>query len=256
MSTPHFPPEALTCNDFLGGRLQLLQPRSGYRAGIDPVLLAAAIPAKAGQSVLDLGCGAGTAALCLATRVPGLTLFGVELQAPYADLARQNAQQAGAQMQVQCGDLETLRPADLPEQLDHVLANPPFFDPEARTAAANAGRETGLAEETPLDSWFAVAARRLRPKGYLHMIHRAERLPDLLQGCAGRLGSVEILPLAPRQNRAAHLILLRARKAGKTPFRLHAPLILHQGATHLADGDDYTPEISAILRDGAALNWP
>ena len=80
----------LTCNDFLGGRVRLYQPVKGYRAGVDPVLLAAAVPARAGDHVLELGCGAGQALLCLAARVPGLRLTGVELQAAYADLARRN----------------------------------------------------------------------------------------------------------------------------------------------------------------------
>ncbi|MEO0916318.1 MAG: methyltransferase, partial [Pseudomonadota bacterium] len=60
---------ATTDNAFLGGRLQVLQPAVGYRAGADPVLLAAAVDAGPGHSVLDVGCGVGTALLCLGTRV-------------------------------------------------------------------------------------------------------------------------------------------------------------------------------------------
>ena len=95
-----FPDDALTDDKFLMGRLRLLQPAQGYRAATDPVLLAAACPASAGQSVLDLGCGAGAAALCLAARVPGLALAGLELQPGYADLARRNAARNGIAMQV------------------------------------------------------------------------------------------------------------------------------------------------------------
>ena len=113
-----------------------------------------------------------------------------------------------------------------------------------------------LGEGTPLADWIAAAARRLAPKGYLHMIQRADRLPDMLAGCAAVLGSMEVLPLAPRLARAAELVILRARKGGRADFRLHAPLILHEGDRHESDGESYKPEIRAVLRDGAALPWP
>src|SRR5574343_1545621 len=100
-----FTEDQLTDDKFLCGRLRLWQPAQGYRAATDPVLLAAACPATAGQSVLDLGCGAGAAALCLAARVPDLALAGLELQPEYADLARRNAARNGVAMQVECGDL-------------------------------------------------------------------------------------------------------------------------------------------------------
>src|SRR5215471_10405578 len=73
----------------LGGRVTLRQPRNGYRVGIDPIMLAAAAPAGA-ASALDLGCGVGAAALCLARRVAGITIAGLELQPTLAALAREN----------------------------------------------------------------------------------------------------------------------------------------------------------------------
>ena len=95
----------LTRDAFLDGRLRLWQPRRGYRAATDPVLLAAFTPAWPGQRVLELGCGAGAAALCLAVRVPGLDLHGLELQAAYAGLARRNAAENGLALEVHEGDL-------------------------------------------------------------------------------------------------------------------------------------------------------
>lgn len=246
----------LTCNAFLGGAVQLWQPRRGYRAGVDPVLLAAAVPARSGQQVLELGCGAGQVLLCLAARVPGLGLTGVELQPEYADLARRNAAENDVALEVETADLSVL-PAELRQKrFHHVLANPPYYRKGQHSSAADAGRATALGEETALDLWFGVAARRLLPRGYLHMIQRADRLPEMLAGCTGRLGSVEVLPLAARAGKAPDLVILRARKEGKAPFRLHAPLILHEGSRHERDADSYVPEIADILRHGAALNWP
>ncbi|WP_420585204.1 tRNA1(Val) (adenine(37)-N6)-methyltransferase [Ruegeria sp.] len=248
-----FSDNELTRNDFLGGRVRLWQPRAGYRAGVDPVLLAAAVPATRGHTVLELGCGAGAAILCLLARVPGVSGIGVELQPAYADLARRNADENGAAMEFHEADLSTL-PAELKQRrFDHVIANPPYYRAGAHSPAADQGRSVALGEGTPLDVWFDVAARRLAPKGYLHMIQKADRLPDMLAGCAGRLGSVEVLPLAARAGRAAELVILRARKGGKAAFQLHAPLILHAGDRHEKDGESYTTQVSAVLREGAAL---
>lgn len=247
----------LTQNDFLGGALQLWQPKHGYRAGVDPVLLAASVPAQTGQSVLELGCGAGAAVLCLGQRVAGLSLTGVELQAEYADLAMRNAAQNDLPLTVVQADLAALPTPLHQTQYDHVIANPPYFEKGAHTPARDTGRSIALGEsDTPLGHWFDTAARRLAPRGYLHMIQRSTRLPEMLAGCADRLGSVEVLPLAARPGRAPDLVILRARKAGRAAFRLHAPMILHEGDRHLVDGESYAPEIAKVLRHGAGLTWP
>ena len=246
----------LTRDAFLGGQLQLWQPVRGYRAGVDPILLAASVPAVSGQSVLELGCGAGAAMLALATRVPGVQVTGVELQAEYADLARRNAAANGIPAQVETCDLSQLPDGVRQRRFDHVIANPPYYRSGAHSLAEDPGRQIALAEATPLADWISVASRRLAPKGILHMIHRAGRLPDMLTACSDHLGSVEVLPLVPRTGRMAELVILRARKGGRADFRLHSPLVLHEGDRHLRDGDSYRDEISAILRQGAALVWP
>lgn len=240
----------VTTDAFLGGKLHLLQPRTGYRAGVDPVLLAATVPARAGERVLDLGCGVGAAALCLAARVPGLVLTGVEIQESYADLARRNG---GQRFEVVVADLKDLPLEIRQRQFDHVLANPPYYDRAASRAASDAGREAALGEATPLTDWIKVAARRLAPKGRAHFIHRVERLPEILSVMTGRLGDIEVLPLAPRQDRAAELVIVRGRKNGRGAFKLHPPLVLHEGASHEKDGDSYVPKVRAALRHGAAL---
>ncbi len=243
----------LTRDAFLGGRLQIWQPRNGYRAGVDPVLLAAAVHARSGQSVLELGCGAGVAMLCLARRVPGLDLTGVELQTAYADLARRNAQENGIAARIVQSDL-----TDLPDDLrarsfDHVIANPPYYQRRDGSAAADAGRDIALAGETPLDAWVDAAARRLAPKGYATFIQRADRLLDLLAAMQPRLGSLRLRPLQPRMGRPASLVIVQGRKGGRAGFELAAPITLHDGAEHLRDGDDYAPDIADVLRNGAAL---
>ncbi|MCB1355946.1 MAG: methyltransferase [Maritimibacter sp.] len=243
----------VTEDRFLGGQLTLMQPRTGYRAGVDPVFLAAAISAQAGESVLDLGCGAGAAALCLGTRVPGLKLVGVERQADYADLARINAFDNNIAMEVYTGDLTEMPPEVTEARFDQVIMNPPYHLPAQATTSADPGREAALFEETPLAAWIDAATRRLKPRGYLTLVQKAERLPEILAAMDDRLGSILVKPLAPREGRAAVLVLVQARKGGRGAFRLGAPLILHEGAEHVGDRESYRREVSAILREGAHL---
>ncbi len=186
----------------------------------------------------------------------GLGLWGAEIQPGYAELARRNAALNGATAEIVTADLGAL-PAPLSQmQLHHVISNPPYFDPARRKAATDPGRETGLAEGRPLAEWVAIAARRTAPGGTVTMIQSAERLPDLAAAMAAHLGSVQLWPLAPRQGRDPRLILMRGRKAGRAAFRIHAPLVLHDGDTHPGDSEHYVPQIRAVLRDGGDLPFP
>lgn len=243
-------PQEVTDDKFLCGKLNLLQPRQGYRAATDPVLLAAACAARPGQRVLDMGCGVGAASLCLGWRVSGLHLFGVELQAIYAGLARQNALRNGIALTVVEGDITDM-PRALRVDFDHVIANPPYYG--AGTASPDAGRATAMQAELPLAEWVRAGGRRLAPGGWLTLICGADGLPDVLAGMGDKLGSVAVLPLQPRPGRAAPRVLVQARKGGRAPFRLLAPLIIHQGAAHDGDRESYTPEANAVLRQGGDL---
>lgn len=248
-----FAPAELTQDRFLDGRLLVAQPRHGYRAAMDPVLLAAACPARPGQEVLELGCGAGVASLCLGWRVPGARLTGLELQPAYADLARRNAAANGIALTVVEGDLARM-PADLrARSFDHVIANPPYFGVGTGTAAADAGREMAQREETALADWVRAGYRRLHPGGWLTMIQNADRLPDLLTALSQGGGSVMVLPVAPRVDRAAGRVIVQARKGGRGAFRLLAPLILHASPVHAADAEDLTNIAQDILRRGKDL---
>ncbi|MCF6444359.1 tRNA1(Val) (adenine(37)-N6)-methyltransferase [Nereida sp. MMG025] len=235
----------VTRNDFLGGRVQAWQPAKGYRAGIDAVLLAASVPAQSGDRLLELGCGVGVASLCVQARVPGVSVIGLEREADYAKLAERNG------LNVVVGDVAQM-PDDVRQRdFDHVIFNPPYFDRALGAKSDGALREAARGEDTPLASWIDAATRRLAPKGVLTMIQDASRLADMLKAIDDRLGQVTVQPIAPRVGRAAHLIILQAVKSSRAPFKLNAPLILHEGDKHLSDADHYTPEVSDMLRHGA-----
>ena len=246
---------AVTQDGFLGGRLQISQPDPGYRAGIDPVLLAAACPAQPGEDILELGCGVGVASLCLGARVQKLTLHGVEILPEYVNLARINATQNNLEFEVQTGDVSARPMAFYDQQFHQVIMNPPYFSSSSSTASPDPGRALGRTERVDLEAWVDMASRRLRSRGYVTIIQRVERLPDILRSLNGKLGSIVVQPLSPREGRAPHLILVRARKSGRAAFKLCAVKVLHAGHQHITDKPDYSNEIFEILRNGAAFEW-
>ncbi len=242
--------DQLTQDDFLGGAIKIWQPKNGYRAATDPVFLAAAVGAKTGQSVLEIGCGAGTALACLCHRVAGLDAHGLEIQADYAGLARRNSVDNELGYAVHDGDL-----LDMPEPIrtasfDHVFTNPPFYDASASSAPKDAGRDTAhRIGEAQLSDWIAVGLRRLKPRGHFTIIHRTERLSDILAALDDKAGDIRILPLTSREGRTAGRVIIRARKGAAGALKLLAPLILHQGISHSKDEDTFRTEVRNILRN-------
>lgn len=243
----------LTCDGFLGGAIRVHQPRAGYRAGTDAVMLAAACPAGPGDQVLELGCGVGVAALCLAHRT-GAGVTALEIDPDTAALARRNAAENSLNVTVSCGDLAEMPPEIRARNFDHVIANPPYFRRDTGTRPPDSARSRANHEGTPLAEWVSAATRRLAPRGTLTLILSADRLGDLLSSIDDRLGGIRILPIAGRVGQPAGRIILRATKGARAPLQLLAPMVLHRHAAHKNDRSDHTAEAEKILRGGEALD--
>ena len=234
----------------LGGRVSLRQPAEGYRVAIDPVFLAAAIPAEPKEIVLDAGCGSGAAMLCLAARVPSCRIVGIELQRDLVRLAGDNIllNRMESRLSVMLADL--LRP---PPRLsfgafDHVMANPPFNESAGVPVPPLSGKAAATIEgEADLAAWVRFALAMARAKGTVTFIYRADRIDALLGQIAGRAGEVAIFPLWSGPGKTASRILVRARKQVSAPARLAAGLVLHG-----PDGR-YTAAAEAVLREGEGL---
>ncbi len=245
-----------TDDGFLGGRLRILQPKKGFRAGSDSVFLAAAVPATAGDAVFEAGLGHGVAALCLLARVDGCHVTGVELDGRAALLAEKNAARNGfaSQLQVLRGDVRKAMRQDLAQwprhgTFAHAFANPPYYQrgriaasPLPQRAAAHAFAKDDLA------AWIRVLAAMVRPRGTVSIIYPAASLDALLCAFARHLGDIRILPLAASPQEPAGRVIIQGVKASAAPVSLLPPLVLHR------DGGGYTPEAENILRNGAPLS--
>jgi tRNA1(Val) A37 N6-methylase TrmN6 len=237
-------------DSLLDGAIRLRQPSAGYRAAIDPVFLAAAVPAGAGETVLDAGCGAGAASLCLAKRVPDCRITGIEAQRDLVRLANDNAALNGFadRIVIMAGDILRPPPRLEPGSFSHVMANPPYLAADAGTPPPDAGKATATLEgAADLAAWLRFALSAVQPKGTVTFIHRADRMEQLLAQLSQRAGEIVVFPLWPGQNKPAKRIIVRARKGVATPTRLTPGLVLHE-----ADGR-YTAAADAVLRQGAAL---
>jgi tRNA1(Val) A37 N6-methylase TrmN6 len=236
----------------LDGRVKLRQPARGYRAGLDAALLAAACDAAPGQRVLEAGCGAGAALLAAAMRRPGARFTGVERDPAALALARENIAANGLQDRVEAvaGDV-ALRFSGLGlAAFDAVMANPPFFDdPDALRGPAAERRGAWMADDG-LDAWIGFLSKAVREGGTITLIHRADRLGDILAGLAPKAGSVQVRSVQPFADAPAKRVLVRAIKTGKAPLRVLPALVLHD-----REGGKHTAEVEAILRGEAALTW-
>lgn len=242
--------EHFLTDNFLGGQLKILQPKTGYRAGSDAVLLAAAVPLDHPQTILEVGCGAGTASLCLAARArrfypeETIQITGIDIQSELIDLAQQNVQQNKMDITFQADDL---RSSKLPPQsYDHVFANPPYFSdhaPSPHTARSTARSET----ESTLEDWVKFCIRMAKPRGYVTFIYPTDRLGELIHLCEPHLGELRLFPLWPRPHTPAKRFILRGRKDVKSPARLLTGLVLH------TESGDYTSDARKILWDGMDL---
>lgn len=231
----------------LDKKLRLLQPDVGFRTSLDTIMLSAACPAKDGQHILDAGCGVGAAGFCVAKRLNKLKLTGVDIDADFIELAKQNREINGFSaddVQFHHADIDQFRRSEKPI-FDHVISNPPYLNageylnsPHQKKAIAIGHAETGFS----LEEWIKALHRLIKPKGSLTMIHRADYTDQIIKAFEYRFGFVEIIPLWPKKGRNAKRVIIRGLKDKRGPCTLHHGITLHN------DENGYTEEADAILR--------
>ena len=255
-STTH-PDDTVSDDAFLGGTLSILQPRNGYRAGLDAVMLAAAVPADQSRPLraLDVGAGVGTVGLCLARRSPFVEVVLLEREPQLAALAAENIARnnLAARVRVVTGVVGApaaeLRALGLVEEsFGHVIANPPYHDRDSGTLPPDALKAGAHAmPDAELDDWARFMARMTAPGGAATIIHKADALARLLMVLDARFGALKVLPLHPRAGAPAHRVLVQGIKGSRGPMQILPGFVLHQ------DGNAFTPAAQDILRGGTAL---
>lgn len=232
----------------LNKRVELLQDEDGFKTSIDAVLLAAACPARPSESILDLGCGIGSASFCVLERVEGTQLKGIDILPESVALATQNAalNKMEARTAFECIDIR-----DFEEHaFEHVICNPPYLDAGAHTTSPLPAKATAIGfgeDDMDLKDWIDCAYRSIVGQGSLTMIHRADQVDDIIRGMGKRFGAIEIIPLWPKAGVNAKRVIVRAHKNRQSPATLHSGLILHQ------ESGDYTPEAETVLREMSAI---
>ncbi len=248
-------PRSLTEDGFLGGRVKILQPERGYRAGIDAVFLAATIPMEPGQTAFEAGYGVGVVSLCLAARVAGVHITGVEIASRYSMLAEENIRRNNftGNIQVITGDVKEAMRKDLTiwppaNSFNHVFANPPYFDDDKVTKSPIEMRSTARSfGPDDLEVWVKVMASMVVPRGTVTLVHRADSLARILAAfTAAKIGGIHVAPLFAREGYPASRVVVQGIKASKAPLQILRGLVLHD------DSNSFTPAAQAILRDGVA----
>jgi tRNA1(Val) A37 N6-methylase TrmN6 len=241
----------VTKDRILGGRVTLRQAAKGYRAGLDAALLAAACDAMPGERVLDAGCGVGAVMLAAATRRSGVSFTGVERDEAALALAQANiaANELTARVEAVVGDVGAADTSS-PIRFDAALSNPPYFDDRAALRGPAAAKQGAFIADAGLAAWTGYLLRAVRDGGTITVIHRADRLADLLALLGAKAGSFQVRPVHPHADEPAGRVLVRAIRAGRALLRLLPALVLHERG-----GAKHTAEAEAILRGEADLPW-
>lgn len=231
------------------GRVRLVQPEQGFRAGTDSLLLAAAVACKPGGEALELGCGCGGALLPAAYRMGDVRFSGVDMVRTTVILAQRGVTLNGFDGRVVVHEGEASAwVRDHENRFDLVFANPPYFEP-GRISAPGEGKTEAYIETLDLAGWVKAMAFAAKPRAPIVMIHRAAELARILTAFDRQTGEITVLPVASKPGEEARRVLVRGRKGLKRgPVRLLAPLV-----THLADGSA-SPALEAVRR-GEAIGW-
>lgn len=243
-----------TCDDFLGGRISLYQPSKGYRITSDSVFLAAALNPENNQRVLDMGAGSGAILSCLWERIKkpslNLKLHGIEIQKELIDLAIKNGSQFSTDtIQYYEGDIFSNDFELEPNSYHHVISNPPYYDKGSVTTSPY--QTKALAHGKALDDlkfWIERSVRMLKPKGHITLVHRADRLDDILTALNNKCGSIIVYPLYSKQSHDANRVIIRARKGAKGLLSLKSGLIVHKS------NGEYSDQAEKILRHAHGLD--
>lgn len=237
---------------FLGSRVTIKQPAQGYRVAIDSVLLAASVSAEIGENILDVGAGVGAASLCLASRLEGVRITGIECQKNLVRLATDNIilNNFRDRVEILCGDLQSPPPRLAGGSYSQVISNPPYFDSmKGRLSPFSSKSTSNHAESPSMEKWLNFCLLMLKPSGRITFIYRADMLDYLLSLFYEKVGCINIFPLWTANHQPAKRILIQGIKGVKGRVNILQGMYLHN-----KDGS-FSKEANAVLRDGQGISF-
>jgi tRNA1(Val) A37 N6-methylase TrmN6 len=234
------------------GRVKLLQPEKGFHASLDTVFLSAAVQAKPGDQILDVGCGVGSAGFCVLARTEKTQLTGIDIQQELIDLAHQGARLNGFENRAKffCADLKHNNFVE-DNKFDHVIMNPPYQKEGTHTPSPHPIKAMAHGEDlsdTELKDWIKYAHRKLKQGKHLTLIHRTDRLDELITVLTARrwFGSLVIYPLFSRIGDDSKRVIVQARKERYAPLKLMSGMIIHE-----KDGGYSKPALDVLEKSAA-----
>lgn len=242
-----------TQDKLLGGRMVLCQPKHGYRVAVDPVLLAASIPARAGDRVLDLGVGTGAASFCLLAREPSTHILGIDNNPEYLELAKQSIALNGfdGKMELRLGHIPLPSGVCKPQSFDVVMANPPYYAQADYSASPDAGKTAAHAHAGKLSDWVSTAFAALKPGGAFFVIFPGEGMAALQSALQTHFNRLDVYKILAKEKGPARRIIIRATKNPDAPHKVNeaGSLVLHE------KNGAYTVAAHAVLWDAASIIW-
>ena len=218
--------------------VELLLPEDGFRLGTDSVACAGFARFAKGSRVADLGCGSGAIAMMLLASDPSLQITGIELDEAAALMARENAQYNSVNFTAICGDLRKIRELLPAGCMDGCISNPPYFPIGSGKQAAGALAKARSEETCSLEELTAAAAWLLPTGGSFVLVHRPERLADLIWYLRNqRLEPKRIQFVRHKAKSPVNLVLIEGKKGGKPGLSYEKDLIFfHDDGS---ETDDY-----------------
>lgn len=238
---------SISLDTLLEGKVKILQPSHGYRAGLDAVFLAAACDIRGGQSLLDVGCGVGSVFLCINQRIPNLEIYGIEASDVYFELAQKNLQENACSANLFLHSIPEKGDPLSGKKYDHVVTNPPYHEREHHAPSPSPLRARALGETTvPLDAWLDYCLRKTSDQGYITLIYPTKRIDDVLSYLHLRAGDIHIYPLWSDEV-SCKRVIISGRKNAKGGTVLHRGMLIHN------DDGTYTSAAENILRKGQTI---
>lgn len=237
-----------TQDRLLNGKVTILQPKTGYRVAIDPIFLAASINAKPNQQVLDVGFGVGAASICLQQRVNQCFITGIEVDNSLIPLALYNCRTYN-NINILHNDIKDLYNTLPNNHYDHVITNPPYFDPKRYRSSPNPLKASSHMYSTvSMKEWVQFCINKLKTNGIFTIIYRPDYFHEIISSFDSKIGKLTVYPIWPRTGQNAVRLIIQAVKGSKSPCKVLPGIVLH-------DNNGYTAEAEAILKHGGAINF-